>query len=137
MTPREVFERVRDHLLSQGRRAEDAFRCRYRTEEGLRCAVGCLIGADDYSPAIEAAGVSELEPAGDRWVPSQYLSAFRRKQAEPLALALNGSGVTATRETLGLLLQLQLLHDRHDPAEWATALGDMERGLAASRNTPG
>jgi hypothetical protein len=46
MTPerrREVFERVRDHLLRQMGTSYMHGTCAYRGEEGLSCAVGCLI----------------------------------------------------------------------------------------------
>jgi len=55
-----VFDTVARHLLSQRRRAIGGVEnnCKYKTPEGLRCAVGCLIPADRYSPAIEGAKAS-------------------------------------------------------------------------------
>ena len=55
----EVFDRVADHLLSQGKRSTDRNGCLYRTEDGLRCAVGCLISDEYYSELLERHDVHE------------------------------------------------------------------------------
>ena len=50
----EVFDLVVEHLFKQGRPAYDGNQgCRYRTHDGLRCAVGVLIPDDLYDPAFE------------------------------------------------------------------------------------
>lgn len=72
MTPQEVFDTVANHLRKQGQRARVAnpnFRpgfhgteeiCAYRSPEGLRCAVGCLIKDEDYVPSMEGQTVDSL-----------------------------------------------------------------------------
>lgn len=49
----EIFNKVAAHLLTQGRPAREEDRCRYRTTNGLSCAVGCLIPDELYSPSFE------------------------------------------------------------------------------------
>lgn len=61
MTKQETFDTVVAHLRKQGRRATDrsewAF-CMYRTEDGMKCAVGCLIPDEKYSCTLEGMGLS-------------------------------------------------------------------------------
>jgi hypothetical protein len=50
-TDQEIFDRVCAHLARQGERAIEAGRCKYRTPDGLRCAIGGLLPEDaDYGP---------------------------------------------------------------------------------------
>lgn len=57
-TLQELFDRSVSGVIAQGRQAKDTFAgCRYRTDNGLKCAVGQLIPDEDYSPAMEGAGV--------------------------------------------------------------------------------
>jgi hypothetical protein len=48
-----VFDRVATHLFTQGTRAFEGGACRYRTEAGLMCAVGCFVPANVYDPDME------------------------------------------------------------------------------------
>lgn len=48
-----IFDRVVEHLAQQGKPAMTKGTCMYRTEDGLSCAVGCLIPNDKYEPAME------------------------------------------------------------------------------------
>lgn len=56
----EIFNKVAAHLLKQGRPAREEDRCRYRTTDGLSCAVGCLIPDELYSPSFEGSGASKV-----------------------------------------------------------------------------
>ena len=49
LSNREIFEKVKNHLLTQNARSEsdDGLSCLYRGPNGLKCAVGCLI-KDEY-----------------------------------------------------------------------------------------
>lgn len=51
----ETFDTVVKHLLTQNKRSEDRYStgCKYKTSTGLKCAVGCLIPDDKYSPEME------------------------------------------------------------------------------------
>jgi hypothetical protein len=55
MTLIEVSEKIRDHLIKQKAKSEDSVTgaCKYRSENGLMCAVGCLINDEHYSPMFE------------------------------------------------------------------------------------
>jgi len=55
-TEQEVFEQVKNHLLTQGKKSESVERgiCFYKNEEGLKCAAGCLIADHQYMPEMEA-----------------------------------------------------------------------------------
>jgi len=54
-TDRDVFEFIRNHLLTQGERSimEDEATCAYLGTEGKKCAVGALIREDIYHSSIE------------------------------------------------------------------------------------
>jgi len=43
MTRQEIFNFVSTHLFTQGERSTTREKCLYRTEDGLSCAVGCLL----------------------------------------------------------------------------------------------
>ena len=103
MTAQEVFDKVYWHLLRQGRRSmlehEKGEICAYRGEGGTKCAVGCLIPDDAYSPSMEGLGVHQLRRSGDN---------------NPLtAIGL---------EHFYLLRSLQSVHDRDDPSIWRRQL---------------
>lgn len=78
MTPQDIFDRVSEHLLKQGRAAINptphtpSMTCVYRAPNGDKCAVGCLIPDELYRPDFEglpghrraimgAAGVARTE----------------------------------------------------------------------------
>lgn len=67
MEAQEIFDTVAKHLATQGRRAVGEGRCLYRTEDGAKCAVGCLISDEEYTPDMElrwASGVLSLAERG-------------------------------------------------------------------------
>jgi hypothetical protein len=92
-TQQEVFDYVARHLLTQGRRAEANGLCKYRTEDGLRCAAGCLIAVDEYKAEWE----------GGTW----------------RGLSIKGA-VTAKHDSL--VRSLQKIHDHCHPSRWRTEL---------------
>jgi len=57
----EIFNKVSTHLLKQGRPARNSEGyCRYRTADGLSCAVGCLIPDEFYSPSFEGHSADKI-----------------------------------------------------------------------------
>ena len=52
-TNQQVFDQVATHLLTQGIQSKYGGNCVYRTPAGLKCAAGCLIGDDEYVPAMD------------------------------------------------------------------------------------
>lgn len=54
MTKQEIYDTVCAHLAQQKRRAFENGSCRYRTSDGLKCAIGCLIPDDLYDPRMDS-----------------------------------------------------------------------------------
>lgn len=118
MTLQEIYDKVKEHLLAQGKRSEGDVhgipdRCRYRLVQGettLMCAVGCLIKESVYDESLEGQGST----------------------SEEVVDALNCSGICFDKfsGTARLLEALQTVHDKCAPEEWHTEL----KALAAHFN---
>ena len=106
MDNQSIFDQVARHLLTQKKRSLRRPRpaanliCAYRGDNGLKCAVGCLISDEDYDPSME--GLSVREGAVRDW-------RFKR-------------GYTMFGE---LLLRLQEVHDFHEPEHWPRLLASV------------
>jgi len=69
MTNQEIFDRVLQHLRTQGRPSktigpDNRKICAYRGEGGTRCAIGCLLPDEKYHSGMENTDVLALL---DRW----------------------------------------------------------------------
>ena len=69
-TDQEIFDAVARHLLAQGEKAASVDEaghtfCRYRTENGRACAVGCLL-TDEEAAACEGCVADDLPMAWTR-----------------------------------------------------------------------
>lgn len=54
MNRQEIYNKVKNHLLTQNKKScDENFHCVYRNPDGLKCALGCLISDEYYSPEIE------------------------------------------------------------------------------------
>ena len=127
MTQREVFEKVKAHLLTQNAkalsddyldvpeedRATDAV-CAYRNREGFKCAIGCLISDETYDEFIETAALGKNNHS-DR--------------QDRLLEILDLNGVPVGDDDIEFLEDLQTLHDMCEPSEWPSALKAMENDL--------
>ncbi len=64
MTRQEIYNKVKAHLLTQNQQSMRTFEygdgCAYRSENGLSCAIGCLIPDDLYNAGIEGSDVHGL-----------------------------------------------------------------------------
>lgn len=111
MNKREVFDKVKTHLLSQMLRSVDTAgrMCAYRGAGGLKCAVGCLIPDDLYTPKIEGGGP------------------FSPK----LDLILDKLGLGDV-EMKSFLSELQRIHDNFAAEDWAACLDELEEKEFAS-----
>lgn len=97
----EVFDYVCNHLLTQNEKSvdyidptnEDSISCKYRNEDGLKCAAGCLIGDEEY--------LYEME--GFIW--SDMVVEFN-----------------VTSEYKSLIRELQKIHDTYPTSEWEDCL---------------
>jgi hypothetical protein len=110
LSEQEIFDRVAAHLLTQGVQAKNSQEdYLYRTNDGLKCAVGCLIDDDAYDPALEGLGVTSDSDALDH--------------------ALRESNIdTDNPRVCHLLTDLQRLHDNH-PSEPDDPLPEWRAGL--------
>lgn len=98
-----LYDRVSAHLLAQNKKAEEknvtgCMSCRYRTADGLKCAVGCLISDSEYSEELEGAGIYSDD--------------------DVVRAVENSLGRRLTHDAVLLLGGLQAVHDIHPPEEW-------------------
>lgn len=103
MTQQEIFNTVVEHLLTQNVRSLDGEICMYRSKEGLKCAIGCLIPDDEYSVELEGYQVSVIQSG-------LYKSLLSKKTLDMF------------QNNLTLLKHLQDIHDIIDPKCWDTRL---------------
>jgi hypothetical protein len=95
MNNQEIFDKVATHLFAQGERAHVSGSCRYRTEDGLKCAVGCLIPDEMYSDLMEDTSIHSF--------PDQFPDVYEYLGGE---------------QTIILLSDLQSIHDW--PQNWSS-----------------
>lgn len=109
MTKREIFNRVRDHLLLQGAQSRGPLgNWTYRGRDGHSCAVGCLIKDEFYTPELEGYPFN-----GDN-----------------VLEALQSSGIDALDDDIySLLRALQRIHDSYEPEAWREQLTRLEATL--------
>lgn len=114
----EIFDKVARHLFTQGKPSVLEYeigdtRCRYRGEDGTKCAIGILIKDEFYTPEIE-----DLNMRSDT---------VRKIVRLSLGVSRLGVGVA------DLLGCLQQVHDGEDPKFWPEDLRStaMEFGLNA------
>ena len=109
MTNQELFDTVSAHLLKQNERsASGNGECLYRGPSGLKCAIGCLIPDDRYTPDLEG-----VNACGDQ--------------------VSQAAGLDSTNTDL--VRHLQILHDEKDVYTWHEELKLLgkEYGLDTSK----
>lgn len=104
VTMQQVYEHVVTHLLNQGKQATNVecvthTACVYRSEDGLKCAAGCLIPDADYNAQLESLTWYGLIEGYD----------FPKEHAD-------------------LIGHLQSVHDCINPTEWKKVLIDIASG---------
>jgi hypothetical protein len=110
-TPQQVFNQVAEHLMKQARPSKqlDGGKeyCAYRAtvEDGtvLKCAAGCLIGDDEYSPDMEGFTWRKMVQKGK--IPSDHLR---------------------------LIMDLQNVHDCNITVDWKRKLQIVAAGRSLS-----
>lgn len=129
MDKKQVFETVKNHLLQQKVRAEKANGlCAYKTSDGLKCAVGCLIKEEFYNHYFEGFGFRLSPPnavvlLGDAPLPEEC----SLSQGRVIIDALKKSGVAVeTEEDIAFLADLQEIHDSEQPNQWGYALDKLQ-----------
>ena len=96
MTEQEIFDRVARHLLTQKMHSMMDDTCVYLAPDGLKCAIGCLIPFEMYTPDLEGLSVSD----------------------GPVIYVMQNLGISC----IAFLLDLQRVHDDHSIDYWATEL---------------
>lgn len=106
MELQQLFDTVSTHLLTQNRQSRNIFNnCVFHSNDGAKCAIGCLIPEDAYHPMFE---LTSFDGEDDRI----------RKAVFPVI-------GESTVEKLELLDELQCLHDEALPEEWTKALQNL------------
>ncbi len=103
MTSLEVFEFVKNHLLTQGKRSllSNKNQCAYRSDkDDTKCAAGCLIADDEYQKGWETTSWCILVDQG--LVPNVHSK---------------------------LIDKLQVIHDVHEPSSWSEKLNELETAI--------
>lgn len=100
MNAQQIFDKVATHLIKQGKRAaiKDEYGkvCMYRAPDGCKCAAGCLIPDRLYRAGMERRGVIDLSESFE--LPKFF------------------------SQHLGLIANLQAVHDVRRPSRWRGAL---------------
>jgi hypothetical protein len=90
MSKQEIFDTVVTHLRKQNTQSGKGGNCFYRLGE-LKCAVGCLISDEDYSPDMEMNAANDL-----------ILSFAKLKHLRPHIDILDESQFRLTAKVFGL-----------------------------------
>jgi glycerol dehydrogenase-like iron-containing ADH family enzyme len=96
ITLQEVYDTVKAHLLRQNTRSLINRTCAYRGAHGAKCAVGVLIQDAYYDKDIEGCAAFNSE----------------------VIKALRASDIPTDEETMEMLFQLQMIHDKYEIEEW-------------------
>ena len=97
MRRRGIFKRVAKHMLAQDKQSLNGSDCAYKSPEGLKCAVGCLINDENYTEALE--NIPADQP--------QIRKAVSDSIGQPV-----GS------QDAEWLTELQHIHDYDPPTDW-------------------
>ena len=107
MTIKQIIDKVENHLLKQNAKSVNSGdSCRYRGDNGMSCAIGCLISDEMYDPSIEGKGV---------------LSAILKSKLTHVVGVQN----TAKNQKLSLLGELQNVHDMYFVEHWPDELAKL------------
>lgn len=113
-TNQEIFTTIKNHLLQQNLVSKEYRLCYLKNSHGLKCAIGCLIPDDLYSPSLEMNGGLDT---------NQELVNI----LESIGIQLRDPNFSYLNKTLTykMLLELQSIHDNLDPQYWSNALANI------------
>lgn len=130
MNAQQIFDKVATHLAAQKFPSRDnGHACRYRSQSGYSCAVGCLIPDSHYRPEFDSseqlsATVSQVPDMWDvprehwisRWATEPELTTdiAALQHYHPFTEALAAGGVDL-KQHAELLAELQWIHDTTEP----------------------
>ena len=109
MTSREIFDKVKKALLEQNEQSVEigdySTNCRYRSQNGLKCAIGHLIPDELYNSSYE-----------------NYIVAMLPENVLEYILPTNLS------RNIGIVFldKLQLIHDCNDVRNWQKKFDEFE-----------
>jgi len=105
----EVFDTVATHLIKQGERSTSGtLYCKYRGDNGTKCAIGVLIKEEFYNADIEGCKATQV----------------------PVVIALSKSlkvDVTSIYANSFPLSDLQKIHDETKPDMWSVKLKEFAK----------
>lgn len=113
-----IFDKVAAHLMQQNAQAVNGESCRYLTDNGLRCAVGCLIDAAHYNPSFEGNCPDWIESSAAM----DAKAAFGIFNAVVTSQQITFVDDTEKHRLCCLLRKLQSVHDTYDVVEWPERL---------------
>ena len=112
MNRRQIFNKVKKHLLTQNAKSKSGGICQYQYRE-LKCAIGCLIPDKYYRSYFEGHSIMHYLP---------LQTTLASILGEPL--------------DLGFLQELQEIHDRSKVEEWPNKLDEFEERWLGMPQTP-
>jgi hypothetical protein len=108
MSIKQIINKVGNHLLKQNAKSIDSDNaCRYRGDNGMSCAIGCLLPDEMYDPLIEGKGV---------------VSDILKARLKHVVGVKNSSRI----QKLTLLGELQNLHDMYFVEHWPEELAKLK-----------
>jgi len=102
MNRQATLTKIKTHLLKQNKKAliGIGIGCAYRSSNGLKCAIGCLIPDDVYDPKMEG----DLDELLDKFPEMREVFGIQKD------------------DDLEFLLDAQSVHDTGSPNEWPEQL---------------
>ena len=108
MSVNKIFYKVHKHLLKQYEKSESKYvGCKYRSDNGLRCAVGCLMTDDIYDSSLEGSNLGDIRV---------------RQALTPIV----GVNYELRLLKLDLLHRLQEVHDNEPVEHWKRGLAEIK-----------
>ena len=104
-TAQEVFDQVVTHLLTQMKQSKSSPNgiCAYRGKNGLKCAAGCLIADDEYTPEMDNPNPLPNVKVDSNWASQVANGLFPHDHCD-------------------LVMKLQRLHDNNYVCDWEERL---------------
>ena len=112
-TKQEIFDIVTKHMLMQNEKAEVDYQCMYKTENGLKCAIGVLFTAPNHKYYPSIMEVTALC--------NQHYEDLK----SDLGLPDNSDDTSEYQEHLAFLQDLQLIHDECPVDRWGEELQEL------------
>lgn len=116
-----IFDKVARHLLTQREKAQEysvisGSSCRYRTEDGQKCAIGCLIPDELYDSVMEGVAADNVEFVLKPLMEAGVIS------KEDFAEAEHKAAYGRVSPLRFFLSRLQGIHDDLSVPEWPDGL---------------